>query len=286
MRNNNQPSGLAKLLTALLITCAVVETGIASHVGVTVQSNQEANARSAAQYEAYQERQEQVKENPPPVRYVGPEVQVSNGKLVKGAWEPAYISEPTAVVQTPTSALPPAVEPVDPEPVQPETPPAEPVAPEPVQPVAPVTPPKATASTPKADVGSKKAADVPKPSSSGGQSGSQTPAASKPGSSGRTSKPVDTAKPSGGSNTQSSVSNSNAVSSNGASGNSATTKKSDGTYQHDFSGGRILGTKESNKYHNSDCIGARKIPPENEVWYNSVSDAVAAGRESCGSCYR
>lgn len=278
MRNNNQPSGLAKLLTALLITCAVVETGIASHVGVTVQSNQEANARSAAQYEAYQERQEQVKENPPPVRYVGPEVQVSNGKLVKGAWEPTYISEPTAAVQTTTSALPPAVEPVDPEPVQPETPPAEPVA--------PVTPPKATASTPKADVGSKKAADVPKPSSSGGQSGSQTPAASKPVSSGSTSKPVDTANPSGGSNTQSSVSNSNAVSSNGASGNSATTKKSDGTYQHDFSGGRILGTKESNKYHNSDCIGARKIPPENEVWYNSVSDAVAAGRESCGSCYR
>lgn len=279
MRNDNKASnGLAKLLTALLITCAVVETGIASHVGVTVQSNQEANARSAAQYEAYQERQEQVKENPPPVRYVGPEVQVSNGKLVKGAWEPAYISEPTAAVQTTTSALPPAVEPVDPEPVQPETPPAEPVA--------PVTPPKATASTPKADVGSKKAADVPKPSSSGGQSGSQTPAASKPVSSGSTSKPVDTAKPSGGSNTQSSVSNSNAVSSNGASRNSATTKKSDGTYQHDFSGGRILGTKESNKYHNSDCIGARKIPPENEVWYNSVSDAVAAGRESCGSCYR
>lgn len=281
MRNDNKASsGLAKLLTALLITCAVVETGIASHVGVTVQSNQEANARSAAQYEAYQERQERVKENPPPVRYVGPEVQVSNGELVKGAWEPAPAVEPTASVPEYTPAPLPDVD-------VPKVEAALEVDKVDVQPVKPAEKPKvSSSSTPKKASGSTKPADVPKPSSSGGQSGSQTPAASKPVSSGSTSKPVDTAKPSGGSNTQSSVSNSNAVSSNGASRNSATTKKSDGTYQHDFSGGRILGTKESNKYHNSDCIGARKIPPENEVWYNSVSDAVAAGRESCGSCYR
>lgn len=264
MRNNNQPSGLAKLLTALLITCAVVETGIASHVGVTVQSNQEANARSAAQYEAYQERQEQVKENPPPVRYVGPEVQVSNGKLVKGAWEPTYISEPTAAVQTTTSALPPAVEPVDPEPVQPETPPAEPVAPEPVQPVAPVTPPKATASTPKADVGSKKAADVPKPSSSGGQSGSQTKAISKPDSSVSASKPVDTVKPS-----NSSASNSK--------GNVST---SSNTPNAAAGGEQIYITRTGKRYHyDNSCNGGT-------YFESTLEEAKRKGLTPCNKCVK
>ena len=191
MRNDNKASsGLAKLLTALLITCAVVETGIASHVGVTMQSNQEANARSAAQYEAYQERQERVKENPPPVRYVGPAVQVSNGELVKGAWEPAPAVEPTASVPEYTPAPLPDVD-------VPKVEAALEVDKVDVQPVKPAEKPKASSSsTPKTASGSTKPADVPKPSSSGGQSGSQTKAVSKPDSSVSASKPVDTVKPS------------------------------------------------------------------------------------------
>lgn len=258
MRNNNQTSGLAKLLTALLITCAVVETGIASHVGVTVQSNQEANARSAAQYEAYQERQEQVKENPPPVRYVGPEVQVSNGKLVKGAWEPAYISEPTAAVQTTTSALPPA----------------EPVAPEPVQPVAPVMPPKATASTPKADVGSKKAADVPKPSSSGGQSGSQTKAVSKPDSSGSASKPVDTVKPSNGK----SAAGTNKSSSSGTWGESSTTNEITGSLDR-----KSYWVDGGKSYHFSS--GCPSLSKSKNIREGTLQDALNAGKtDPCNNC--
>lgn len=189
MRNDNKASnGLAKLLTALLITCAVVETGIASHVGVTMQSNQEANARSAAQYEAYQERQERVKENPPPVRYVGPAVQVSNGELVKGAWEPAPAVEPTASVPEYTPAPLPDVD-------VPKVEAALEVDKVDVQTVKPAEKPKASSSsTPKKASGSTKPADVPKPSSSGRQSGIQTKAVSKPDSSVSASKPVEPEK--------------------------------------------------------------------------------------------
>lgn len=75
------------------------------------------------------------------------------------------------------------------------------------------------------------------------------------------------------------------VSSN-SSGNNSTTLNSDGTYTHDFSGGRLLGTTESDKYHNNDCAGAKKIPPSNEVWFDSIADAEANNYKPCGNCYR
>lgn len=68
------------------------------------------------------------------------------------------------------------------------------------------------------------------------------------------------------------------------SGNAGTTLNSNGTYTHDFSGGHVLGTVNSDKYHTYDCSAAKKIPPENEVWYDSAADARADGRDLCGIC--
>lgn len=59
-----------------------------------------------------------------------------------------------------------------------------------------------------------------------------------------------------------------------------------GNYYHDFSGGKLLGSKESDKYHNKDCMGAQKIPPENEIWFSSVGEAEASSYKPCGICYR
>lgn len=259
MRNDNKASsGLAKLLTALLITCAVVETGIASHVGVTMQSNQEANARSAAQYEAYQERQERVKENPPPVRYVGPAVQVSNGELVKGAWEPAPAVEPTASVPEYTPAPLPDVD-------VPKVEAALEVDKVDVQPVKPAEKPKAaSSSTPKTASGSTKPADVPKPSSSGGQSGSQTKAVSKPASSVSASKPVDTVKPS-----NSSASNSK--------GNVST---SSNTPNAAAGGEQIYITRTGKRYHyDNSCNGGT-------YFESTLEEAERKGLTPCNKCVK
>lgn len=67
------------------------------------------------------------------------------------------------------------------------------------------------------------------------------------------------------------------------------TTGSNGSYTHDFSGGRVLITKASNNkgnpvYHIKDCVSAQKIPPENESWYESAEAAKAAGRSLCGNC--
>lgn len=58
------------------------------------------------------------------------------------------------------------------------------------------------------------------------------------------------------------------------------------TYSHDFSSGRLLVSRESDKYHCKDCIAAQNILPENEVWFSSAEDAAAHGYEPCGICYR
>lgn len=268
MRNNNQPSGLAKLLTALLITCAVVETGIASHVGVTMQSNQEANARSAAQYEAYQERQEQVKENPPLVRYVGPAVQVSNGELVKGAWEPAPAVEPTASVPEYTPAPLPDVD-------VPKVEAALEVDKVDVQPVKPAEKPKASSSsTPKTASGSTKPADVPKPSSSGGQSGSQTKAVSKPDSSVSASKPVDTVKPSNGK----SAAGTNKSSSSGTWGESSTTNEITGSLDR-----KSYWVDGGKSYHFSS--GCPSLSKSKNIREGTLQDALNAGKtDPCNNC--
>lgn len=72
-------------------------------------------------------------------------------------------------------------------------------------------------------------------------------------------------------------------------GNAGTIQNGDGTYTHDFSGGRVLATRESNNnndpvYHTKDCRSAKRIPPENELWYSSAQAAQNDGRRLCGIC--
>lgn len=69
------------------------------------------------------------------------------------------------------------------------------------------------------------------------------------------------------------------------------TTGSNGSYTHDFSGGRVLITKASNNnndpvYHTKDCVSARKIASADEYWYDSAKDAENAGRRLCGNCSR
>lgn len=68
-----------------------------------------------------------------------------------------------------------------------------------------------------------------------------------------------------------------------------TTSNGNGTYTHDFSGGRVLYTTQSNNnndpvYHTRDCRAARIIPPENTAWYASAQAAINDGRRLCGFC--
>ena len=48
--------------------------------------------------------------------------------------------------------------------------------------------------------------------------------------------------------------------------------------------GKFVGSKKSDKYHYPSCTHAKKILPENEVWFDSVSAAKAAGYVPCGGC--
>lgn len=260
MRNNNNSGGLITLLTVLLATCVIAEAGIASYVGVTMQINRRANEEAIVRYEEYQEQRQQERDEPAAIDYVGPNLHIKDGQAVRANLSQTATAQPVTVKpepeQTPETAA-------DPEPVQQNEP--QPAKEPEAQPAKPSEQSKSSAETPKAADSGNKASSAQKPSNGGGDSVNA-------------SKPADAAKASGGSAAS--------IAGPGSSGSRVTTKNLDGTYKHDFSGGRVLGTKTSDKYHNSDCIGARKIPPENEVWYSSVADAVAAGRESCGSCYR
>lgn len=52
-----------------------------------------------------------------------------------------------------------------------------------------------------------------------------------------------------------------------------------------WSSGAYLGSTESDKYHDYECRAAKKILPENEVWFFSESEAQAAGYSRCGICW-
>lgn len=50
--------------------------------------------------------------------------------------------------------------------------------------------------------------------------------------------------------------------------------------------GTLVGSLQSNKYHRPSCRHAKKIEPENEIWFSSVKDAEAHGYVPCGTCSR
>jgi len=46
----------------------------------------------------------------------------------------------------------------------------------------------------------------------------------------------------------------------------------------------FVGSIKSNKYHYPDCQWAKKILPENEIWFSSSQDAKAHGYVPCKVC--
>ncbi len=48
---------------------------------------------------------------------------------------------------------------------------------------------------------------------------------------------------------------------------------------------KFVGSAKSNKYHYPNCQWARKISPQNEVWFTSSEDARSKGYVPCGVCH-
>ena len=46
----------------------------------------------------------------------------------------------------------------------------------------------------------------------------------------------------------------------------------------------FVGSIKSEKYHYPSCNAAKKIKPENEIWFTSSADARAHGYVPCGIC--
>ncbi|MGA9098073.1 MAG: Ada metal-binding domain-containing protein [Methanotrichaceae archaeon] len=46
----------------------------------------------------------------------------------------------------------------------------------------------------------------------------------------------------------------------------------------------FVGSIKSNKYHYPSCSAAKKIKPENEIWFSSSADARAHGYVPCKIC--
>ena len=49
-------------------------------------------------------------------------------------------------------------------------------------------------------------------------------------------------------------------------------------------GGRLVGSRNSDKYHFPWCSGAQRISPGNLVWFESAAAARAAGYTPAGNC--
>ncbi len=47
----------------------------------------------------------------------------------------------------------------------------------------------------------------------------------------------------------------------------------------------FVGSIKSDKYHYPSCSAARRIKPENEIWFTSSADARAHGYVPCGICH-
>ena len=52
-----------------------------------------------------------------------------------------------------------------------------------------------------------------------------------------------------------------------------------GTYE-----GKVVGSKNSDKYHLPDCPGAKQISEKNKIWFNSIEEAEKAGYKPAANC--
>jgi len=48
--------------------------------------------------------------------------------------------------------------------------------------------------------------------------------------------------------------------------------------------GRVVGSKNSDKYHLPECPGAKQINEQNKVWFESIEAAEKAGYKPAGNC--
>ncbi|PJE57667.1 MAG: hypothetical protein COU82_00720 [Candidatus Portnoybacteria bacterium CG10_big_fil_rev_8_21_14_0_10_38_18] len=48
--------------------------------------------------------------------------------------------------------------------------------------------------------------------------------------------------------------------------------------------GRVVGSKNSDKYHLPDCPGAKQISEQNKVWFDSIEAAEKAGYKPAANC--
>lgn len=257
MQSPKKSGGIAKYILTLLVA-AIASVQVAAFGMADLRVYQDMKSDIAEIERRMPRQQDSAGVDPGSVHYAGLGRIVINGE----------------VVQERTPGAPrPAVQP-DPGPVQ---------APEESQP-PPQQPPSDT-QDPKEDVPQK---EEPAKTQSTNQAASSTPTPPKSSGSSGSSGAGQSGSSSNGN--QSSGGKTDAVGNGQSSGESKTSQTSNNstsdTYDHDFSNGRLLGTIKSNKYHCKDCIGARKIPPENEIWFTSVSDAETNGYEPCGSCYR
>jgi len=48
--------------------------------------------------------------------------------------------------------------------------------------------------------------------------------------------------------------------------------------------GRVVGSKNSDKYHLPECPGAKQISEQNKVWFDSIAEAKKAGYSPAANC--
>lgn len=49
-------------------------------------------------------------------------------------------------------------------------------------------------------------------------------------------------------------------------------------------GGKVVGSKNSDKYHLPDCPGAKQISEQNKIWFDSIEAAEKAGYKPAANC--
>ena len=52
-----------------------------------------------------------------------------------------------------------------------------------------------------------------------------------------------------------------------------------------FANKKFVGSTKSDKYHYPECRWAKKISPDNEIWFSSLDDAKMKGYVPCGVCH-
>jgi hypothetical protein len=48
--------------------------------------------------------------------------------------------------------------------------------------------------------------------------------------------------------------------------------------------GKVVGSKNSDKYHLPECPGAKQISEQNKIWFDSIESAEKAGYKPAGNC--